>query len=346
MVHEQGLIEARMTLRMGWGQRAAAVAHMLLVMGSLALAVATFLPLFHPLWPLASVAEHFAFQVLAGALIFAVLALALRRWRWLSLVLGVALIQIWIIHPYWPSLNVVVTPRSDEVRLRIVSLNVWYRGTDYQAVRDYLKASGADVIGLVEVTPRWKLELTSLREQYPYAVDCVDDDERCEEMLLSRWPITQSGAERIQGNLPVVAWANLALPRSHQVTVAVTHLVWPLMAAGADDPTAEGLPRLAQAEQAANLATGLRALGDDLILMGDFNAAPWSDIQQHLRQVTGLDNQGFATATWPAWGWTPMRLPIDHILTRGGAQLLSTRTGPDVGSDHLPLEAVVSLAQP
>ena len=338
MVHEQGLIEERMTRRIGWGQRAEAVAHMLLVMGSMALAVATFLPLFHPLWPLASVAEHFAFQVLAGALIFAVLALALRRWRWLAAIIGIALIQIWIIHPYWPSLKFAAMPTQQETRLKIVSLNVWYRGTGYQSVRDYLTQSDADVIGLVEVTPRWKAELAPLLALYPYSVDCIDADERCEEMLFSRHPFVSSAAGRVDNKLPVLAWGEIALPGRKPVTIAVTHLVWPL--------TVDGVPRLAQAEQAANLATGLRSLGDDLILMGDLNAAPWSDIQQHLRQATGLDNRDFAAPTWPAWAWTPLRLPIDHILTRGSPQMLSMTTGPDVGSDHLPVEAVVSFAQP
>ena len=354
MVHEQGLIEAQMTRRMAWGQRAEAVAHMLLVMGSLALAVATFLPLFHPLWPLASVAEHFAFQVLAGALIFAVLALALRRWRWLAAIIAIALIQIWIIHPYWPSLKFAAAAAPQETRLKIVSLNVWYRGTGYQSVRDYLRESDADVIGLVEVTPRWKAELAPLLALYPYSVDCIDADERCEEMLFSRHPFISSAAGRVDGKLPVLAWGEIALPDRKPVTIAVTHLVWPLMTAGPGDLATdsnrsslpEGLPRLAQAEQAANLATGIRALGDDLILMGDFNAAPWSDIQQHLRGATGLDNQGFAAPSWPAWSWTPLRLPIDHILTRGSPQMLSFTTGPDVGSDHLPVEAVVAVSQP
>lgn len=341
-----GLMERKLMSREGWGKRTAAVAHMLLVMGALALAVATFLPLFHPLWPLASVAEHFAFQIVAGALVFALLALALRRWRWLALILGIALIQAWIIHPYWPALNITVTPRSDETRLKIVSLNVWYRGTGYDAVRAYLAASDADVIGLVEVTPRWKAELAPLRELYPHSVDCIGADARCEEMLFSRLPFTRSAAARVDGELPVLAWGEIALPGRKPVTVAVTHLVWPLLAAGPAEATiADGLPRLAQAEQAANLATGLRALGSDLILMGDFNAAPWSRIQRHLRNATGLDNRG-SVPSWPAWGWTPMQLPIDHILTRGSPRLLSVDAGPDVGSDHLPVEAVVSLAQP
>lgn len=325
----------------------------LLALGVLGLGAAALLPLFHPLWPLASVAEHFAFQILLGAVFLALLALALRRWYWLLPVLAIALIQLWIIHPHWPAPGLVVTPMAEERRLKVVSLNVWYRGDSYQAVRDYLAASDADVVGLVEVTPRWKTELATLRQLYPYAIDCIGADHRCEEMLLSRHPFTRSGAGRIDGRLPVLAWGELALPGHGPVTVAVTHLVWPLLPADppglADDPNAvvpaDGLPHLAQAEQAAQLAAGLARLPRDLVLMGDFNAAPWSRIQRELRATSGLGND-FAAPSWPAWGPWPIRLPIDHILARGRARIHAFSAGSDVGSDHLPVEAVVSLVRP
>lgn len=322
----------------------------LLALGATGLLVACLLPLLHPLWPLASIAEHFALQILLAAGLLSLLALALRRWHWLAVILGIALVQAWIIHPHWPLPGLVITPTAEERRLKIVSLNVWYRGDSYQAVRDYLAASEADVIGLVEVTPRWKAELASLRERYPYVVDCIGTDLRCEEMLLSRHPFTRSGAARVDGALPVLAWGEIALPGHGPVTVAVTHLVWPLLSADPPRLTVDpmivvptgGLPRLAQAEQAAQLMAGLARLPKDLILMGDFNAAPWSRIQQDLRTASGLQND-FAALSWPAWGPAAIRLPIDHVLARGRAQINAFQAGPDVGSDHLPVEAVVSL---
>ncbi|WP_374369098.1 endonuclease/exonuclease/phosphatase family protein [Dongia sp.] len=327
--------------------------HGLLSVGALGLAAAALMPLFHPLWPLTAVAEHFALQILAAAILLVVLALALRCWRWLALVLGIALIQVWIIHPYWPGLNLVLTPMNNEARFKIVSLNVFYRGDSYQSVRDYLAASGADVIGLVEVTPRWKAELAPLRALYPYGVDCLAADQRCEEMLLSKHPFTKSGAARIDQRLPVLAWGEIALPGRKSVTIAVTHLVWPLMPAKPaelatgpyETAPADGLPRIAQAEQAAQLLAGLARLPEDAILMGDFNAAPWSRIQQDLRMASGFDNAGFMVPSWPAWGPALIRLPIDHIMARGQARVISLAAGPDVGSDHLPVEAIVSLAQ-
>lgn len=336
--------------------RCAALSRLALQLGVLLLLAATFMPLFHPLWPLASVAEHFALQILIGAVILGVLALVLRRWRWLVLVLAIGLMQIWIIHPYWPNANLALTPTNAETRLKVISLNLLHRNQSYQAVRDYLTASKADVIGLVEATPIWKAELASLRAFYPYSVDCVGVGDRCEQMLLSKHPFLKSGAGLVERDLPVVAWAEIARPdgTGPPVTVAVTHLAWPFLGARPAATPADRnqplhpdqVPHLAQGEQAENLLLGLRGFGHDLILMGDFNSAPWSRMQQHLRAESGLDNQGFLAPSWPAWGPAFIRLPIDHILTRGAVRLTSLTPGPNVGSDHLPVEAVVQLGRP
>lgn len=346
----------------GWAGAFLRGLHVGLALSGVVLVIATFLPLLHPFWPLASVAEHFAFQVLMGAVAIGIIAALLRRWRWLGIVAGVAFIQLWTIHPYWPGFvtgfvtghkSALATPAAPAAgELKVIALNVHHRGRSYEAVRQYLSNSGADVIGLVEMSRIWKVELAPLEAIYPYRIDCIDTDEVCEEMLLSKYPFQRSAAARVGGAMPVLAWADIIPPGgSKPLTFAVSHVVWPLMNAApvglAGDAfrtsLPHGLPRLAQAEQVENLADGLRALGPDLVLMGDFNAAPWSRIQQYLRQQSGLDNQDFLVPSWPAWGPAVIRLPIDHILTRGSPHLVSFAAGPDVGSDHLPVEAILAL---
>lgn len=347
--------------RPNWRRRLAAWLRRALTLGILLLIAATFMPLFHPLWPMTAVTEHFALQMLTAAVVLGLLALALRRWRWFGLVIAVALIQVWIIHPYLPSFTrAQASPQTSGTGLKIVSLNVWYRSAEYETTRRYLAESGADVIGLVEVTPEWKRELAALANLYPYRVDCVDSTLRCEEMLLSKHPILRSGAGWIDEDLPILAWAEIAPPdgTGPPVTFAVTHLAWPLLGARPtlpttlDNPTGrnrplhpDDVPHVAQSEQAENLLAGLEKLGPDLVLMGDFNAAPWSRTQRHFRTASGLDNQGFVAPSWPTWGPAIIRLPIDHIMTRGKLRLDAFRTGPDVGSDHLPVEAMVSFAE-
>jgi endonuclease/exonuclease/phosphatase (EEP) superfamily protein YafD len=105
------------------------------------------------------------------------------------------------------------------------------------------------------------------------------------------------------------------------------------------------VPNLAQAIEADHLAVHLRQLGPDLVLMGDFNAAPWTRIQQRLRRDSRLDNAGVLAPSWPAWAPALLRLPIDHVLSRGELRVLRMKAGPAVGSDHRPVEAVLGAAQ-
>jgi endonuclease/exonuclease/phosphatase (EEP) superfamily protein YafD len=328
------------------------------------LVIATFMPLLHPFWPLAAVAEHFALQVLMAAVMLGVLAVLLRRWRWLGIVAGIAGIQLWTIHPYWPnfvtgSRAAYASPGEGEIsgaqagEIKVVSLNVWIWGNAYAQIRDYLARSNADVIGLVEVSPHLKAELAALDKLYPYRVDCIGESPFCQEMLLSKFPLTRSGAGLVDNHLPMLTWAEIMLPGSPTaapITFAVTHLSRPTVRGhiGVSPASILGdkLPAGSQAAQASNLAGRLRDFGPNLVLMGDFNAAPWSRVQQALRHATGLDNQGFVAPSWPSFLPAMARLPIDHILTRGSPHLLSFRPGPDVGSDHLPVEATITFAQP
>jgi endonuclease/exonuclease/phosphatase (EEP) superfamily protein YafD len=76
-----------------------------------------------------------------------------------------------------------------------------------------------------------------------------------------------------------------------------------------------------------------------VIVVGDFNATPWSAAHRSLRWrgmlVDSLRGAGLQ-ASWPD-GWGALAIPIDHVLHT--AQLASTdrRTGPSFGSAHRPV---------
>ena len=74
---------------------------------------------------------------------------------------------------------------------------------------------------------------------------------------------------------------------------------------------------------------------------GDFNGAPWSRVQQAFRSATGLNNQAGWDLSWPAWMPWPLRLPIDHVLTRGHLVVTQFDDGPRIDSDHLPVIAEI-----
>ncbi|HSE76355.1 MAG TPA: endonuclease/exonuclease/phosphatase family protein, partial [Dongiaceae bacterium] len=102
-----------------------------------------------------------------------------------------------------------------------------------------------------------------------------------------------------------------------------------------------GLPPIQQVSEAANLARFLDTLPPDVILMGDMNGVPWGRVQRALRGKAGLDNAAGWVLSWPSSLPLPLRLPLDHVLTRGHLVVTSFAAGPKTDSDHFPVVAEI-----
>jgi len=289
--------------------------------------------------PYAEIAVQVAAQICWTGALLAAAALLLRRWRHTVIAGALALWQLWVI---WPTgTTPVIAADAPGHRLHVVELNAWIHDTRIDDIVGYLRNSNADVIGLVEVSPQLKAALAQLFDRYPYHLDCVGDDHHCKEMLLSRLPFTPISAGRVDGKLPVVVGARLQLATGITLDVAVSHIIRPLTFLQ-PEPTARFLPGTAatvQSEQAARLADYLARLGPDAVFLGDLNAAPWTPMLKALRAAGSWHPESEISPTWPSWASAPLRLPIDHVLTRGKVVLTSLSAGPALSSDHLPLQA-------
>jgi endonuclease/exonuclease/phosphatase (EEP) superfamily protein YafD len=319
-------------------------------LGLLGIFVGSFAPLFARQMPAFATFEAFLPHMTAASLPLAALALCFRP-RWLA-ALG-PLVFLWNIGAIWPYLPIgaPAAAETEGAALKVVSANVWYRNDGYEAAVNYFESTDADVIALIEVTPQWLTALQPLYGKYPYRIDCMQSTPPCEMMLMSKHPFQRAYAGRIEGRSPTVAWGEIAF-QGRTITVAATHFAWPLRAAMDSDRViansalqpafSEAYP-LQQSEQAANLAQYLKTLGPDLVLMGDFNSVPWSRTQRTLRAATGLQNAGPMVPTWPSWQPSWIRLPIDHIMTRGALSRGNFKSGYFIGSDHLPVEAEIAV---
>jgi endonuclease/exonuclease/phosphatase (EEP) superfamily protein YafD len=234
--------------------------------------------------------------------------------------------------------------------IKVISLNMHYSAPDFRRTVAYLRDSGAEVIGLVEVSPLALIELDGLRDAYPYRIDCIESVPLCQEMLLSKLPFRHGFAGHldpsmpaVDGRAPVVAWGEIEWA-GRPLTFAVAHICRPFASAANPffDADMAGVPSTAQAEQAAALSGVLASLGPDMAVMGDFNGAPWSRVQAAFRRRTGLADQGHMALSWPGFLWPAFRLPIDQVLVRGDLDLISLEAGSAVDSDHLPVVAEIA----
>jgi endonuclease/exonuclease/phosphatase (EEP) superfamily protein YafD len=302
---------------------------------------------YQPETPRLAVLEQFALQLGIVALLAALLALVLRRWARVILLAALAATLSW---PVFSDRGEAVIV-ADPARLKVVSANLWHSAAGHDRTIEALLASDADIIGLIEVTPRWRPALAPLFAKYPHRIDCFDRDPECQTMLLSKLPIEQPIAGRVWKATPIVAGGVIRW-NGWPVTVLATHWFRPLVRSdtspwGADDAErsaylAEGLPASRQAGQAGLFAKFLdREAPGDLIVMGDLNSAPWSRVQRSFRAKTGLANHAGWTTSWPSFLPWPLRLPIDHVLARGHLVVTRFEAGPRTDSDHFPVIAEI-----
>lgn len=283
---------------------------------------------FVPVWPL-NLLEHFWVQLGAGGAVLVALAAALRL-RHFDLAAVATLVCAVQLAP-----DLVSVPRplpSQAAPLRVLLANVHTQSTGFAEVRRLIDELSPDVIGLVEVDRRWLDALAPSLAGYAARIEQPRSD-NFGVALYARGALTGS-IERFAGELPSVV-ARLAVD-SVQVDLVLVHPPPPISAAMLAD----------QRGQLAAVAARVGQLTGPVIVMGDFNATPWSRPFRELVARTGLcdSRAGFGLGrSYPSDG-AIVRIPIDHVLTSCSIGVRDRRVLGDVGSDHLPV--VVDLAVP
>lgn len=193
-----------------------------------------------------------------------------------------------------------------------------------------LAGSAADVVILGEAAPL-RGHLAALAEAFPYQAGCRPEARRCDMLVLSRRPLAGLEVLRIgRAREERMARTALTLPGRAPLTLLAIHMVkpWFFGFAEKDDWFA---------------ATTLRESSGPVVMAGDFNAAPWSRRMQALVRCCGVRFPRRPPATWPAAAG-PFGVPIDHMLTAGGARLVSLAPwGEGLGSNHRGLLAGIAL---
>jgi len=96
-------------------------------------------------------------------------------------------------------------------------------------------------------------------------------------------------------------------------------------------------------QQDAQLRARVNDIAGPLVVVGDFNAAPWSAPSRELIDATGLRAPRLPVPTWPVEAGR-FGVPIDNIFVRGGARLTDLQPfGDDLGSNHRGLLAEVAV---
>ncbi len=271
-------------------------------------------------------ASHFKLQYLFGSLAFTVLFAAMRQWRWAVAALCCAVIcSLSIIPWYLPKASAVES--NSRQRVRLLLTNVYVGNSRYDALIDLIRAENPDLIFVQEVTPPWAKTLDRIRDAYPHGIIRGAEDAGG-LAALSRLPLIKADDAGLGNyNGPSL---ELSLKIGDQlVQIITTH----------PPPPMGSLNLRRRNEQFDKLSARVRELPGSKIVIGDLNATMWSPYYKRLVEQTGLVNtrESFGVLpTWPTF-WPLLKIPIDHCLVSRDIRVVDTRTGPEIGSDHLPL---------
>jgi endonuclease/exonuclease/phosphatase (EEP) superfamily protein YafD len=273
--------------------------------------------------------NHFRVPLLITAPLGLGMALLARRWR---------LVALGAVQLVWLAVDVAPLYLADDpptgTPLIVEVYNVNRTAGDPVRVARQLAASDADVIGLLEVDAGWFAALKAALTRWPHRLERHRAD-NFGLALYSRHPMTAKVAH--PSEYPIIQ-AEVHLP-NQAVGVALVHPPPPVSkaAAAVRDRAFEayGVP--------------LDALPPKAMLMGDFNATPWSRPlkallhREKLREARDLAGAGLQ-GTWIAGTALPTWLPIDHVLVRGLGVTQFERLDEN-GSDHRPVRAALVVPE-
>nr|WP_243446267.1 endonuclease/exonuclease/phosphatase family protein [Polymorphobacter fuscus] len=214
-----------------------------------------------------------------------------------------------------------------------LSLNVLESNRDYARTAKLIDRERPDILLLLETDRRWEAALAPQLGRYPHVV-AQPQDNTYGLIFASRLPMREGRVEMIaEADVPSVS-AVLTARRPFRVIG-----LHPRPPSPGQDTEARD----------AEIAVAARRAARDkrpVLAFGDFNDVAWSRTSQLFKRIGGyLDPRiGRGTfATFPAWapllGW-----PLDHMFVTPEFEVRSLRVLENVGSDHLPVSAILCLA--
>ncbi|MCI4665487.1 MAG: endonuclease/exonuclease/phosphatase family protein [Neomegalonema sp.] len=225
--------------------------------------------------------------------------------------------------------------------LTVVTANVHYANKEAPAAIRALLATKADVIAVQELSDSFWKAAAPLLAAYPhFALEAAPKDFPRGAGLFAKKPIRVIAA--IWGKEPVLDRALAAVTvAGREIGVASFHF---------DRAWVD--PKDAQRVQVEGFRGFLKGMPVERILLGDFNAAPWSHVAAEIERKAGVRIVGGLRRTWRGVYPNPILGPdvpaligaqIDHVFLSPGLGVRRIETFDLPGSVHWGVRAVIQV---
>ncbi len=273
------------------------------------------------------VLTHFAPLYVAGGLVTAVASLAVARRRLpLALAAVAILLSAVLMAPEFLRPQSPYAPADAPGQIKLIQFNA---ALDAQGLETRIAWLAQEDPDILVVEDSREVFQTAVAQRLNRSMSC---GRTCGVAIFTRKPPEEIESPRRgrYGLGPAVAVAHLADGKGRFPVIGV-HYTW---------PTSVRTHR----ENSIRLHQILQPMAKDrMIVTGDFNSTPWSFGRRRDDAAIGIERRTRALPTWPANG--PMGLaflPIDHVYAGPGWRTVSIRRGPQLGSDHYPVIAILA----
>jgi endonuclease/exonuclease/phosphatase (EEP) superfamily protein YafD len=269
-------------------------------------------------------------QFFLAALVLFLLAICTRKRAVIALAGGVLLFHGVLVLPWYFGKN-----EGSGEPLKVVSFNVLGNSRKYAEAIEWVKKEDPQIAVFQEVVSPWDKELQKLRAIFPhhYRVAEMQMD------VFSKLPIERPYFEKFG---PARGYICFQVNMGGPITIYATH-TYPQIYFGMEgfryhrDHLIKGLP-----------TDIVKHSGQLIVVLGDLNSTMWSPHYLTLIRQTGLKNARKGFGLYPSLGdeknWQPWTaVAFDHCLVSKDIGVEEFRTGPFLGSDHLPVVAMLRV---
>ncbi len=299
--------------------------NLLLKLGTIVAVLTSILPSIFPNIWFIDILSNFKLQILLFLLVAFITNLLTRK----SKIIGVIslVLVIWNASYLY---NLYLPSKIDEInKLRgttIVSLNLLSSNNKSDKVINFIKDKNPDILILLEYNPKWETLLSEITNQYIFKKTVVRND----NFGIGYFSKVESKASILNFDYTKVPSikANIEIGEE-SVTIIATHPFPPL-----------GQERFnARNFHLKSLVKKRKEFSENLIIVGDLNTSSYSTHFKNLLEKTDLKDSRNGLGIMPTWpsNFTLFQTTLDHFLVSDNIYIIHRGTGPDLGSDHLPI---------
>ena len=267
---------------------------------------------------------QFRLQYVIAAVILTLFCLTAHRWKSSVCAIIILIINLSLMMAHINFSNTDFKPQ--EVPLKILIFNTKIENQNNDAVLKTIRNSGADYAFLMEVSKDRLKSFNNLRPPYRFKHEYIHSgSQEYSSVILSRKSFRETGVIKVK-NLPSGLWVKIRHNQKNIVFIG-THLKPFSSDKGYKD-----------AEKQINAFTDfIRNQNDSVVVMGGFNAAPWTPLLYTFERKGGLKAKGGLLPSWNSKLPWIFRIPQDYVYTHQGIDVFESRFLDDSGSNHMPV---------